>query len=228
MTPRLLVSVRDVDEALAAADAGADFIDLKEPSAGALGALSPARIAVIVDVLRARDPARTLSATTGDWPPGHHEGLLGCVGVVASCGVDYVKVGIAPGRTAPRLVRALAATGVPVVPVLLADAGVDERALDAALSHEAFPAVMLDLAEKRAGSLFDRVDTRSLGRFVRAVQRSGRLAGVAGALRLADLPAIRDLAPDFAGFRSAVCAGSRTGTLDGARVRQLREQLRDR
>nr|WP_231497814.1 (5-formylfuran-3-yl)methyl phosphate synthase [Methylibium sp. T29-B] len=34
---RLLVSVRNVEEALAAAAAGVDFIDLKEPSAGALG-----------------------------------------------------------------------------------------------------------------------------------------------------------------------------------------------
>jgi hypothetical protein len=38
---KMLVSVRDIDEALAAAQAGADFIDLKDPAAGALGGLAP-------------------------------------------------------------------------------------------------------------------------------------------------------------------------------------------
>ena len=42
---RLLVSVRDEAEARAAAWAGADFIDAKDPAEGALGALAPARIA---------------------------------------------------------------------------------------------------------------------------------------------------------------------------------------
>lgn len=222
---RLLVSVRDVDEALAAAGAGAHLIDLKEPSAGALGALSPARIARIAGVLRQAHPGTPVSATTGDWPAGPNAGLLACVAAVAACGVDYVKVGVAPGRTAAALVGALAASGARVVPVLLADAGVDERALDAVLSHESFPAVMLDLADKRGGSLFDRVPMLALGRFVRAVQRSGRLAGVAGALQASDLPALGALAPDFAGFRSAVCRGDRTGTLDAARVRELRTCL---
>ena len=36
---RLLVSVRSADEALVAARGGVDFIDAKEPSRGALGAL---------------------------------------------------------------------------------------------------------------------------------------------------------------------------------------------
>ena len=37
---RLLVSVKNVEEALAALTGGADFIDAKDPAAGALGAVS--------------------------------------------------------------------------------------------------------------------------------------------------------------------------------------------
>ena len=37
---RMLVSVRDVAEAQEALRAGVDFIDLKEPAAGALGGLA--------------------------------------------------------------------------------------------------------------------------------------------------------------------------------------------
>ncbi|RZK86999.1 MAG: hypothetical protein EOO66_20930, partial [Methylobacterium sp.] len=37
--PRLLVSVRDADEAVMATRAGADLVDAKDPVRGALGAL---------------------------------------------------------------------------------------------------------------------------------------------------------------------------------------------
>ena len=44
---------------------------------------------------------------------------------------------------------------------------------------------------------------------------------LAGALQLADWPALRALNPDFAGFRSAVCAGDRAGALDPTRLDAL-------
>jgi uncharacterized protein (UPF0264 family) len=51
------------------------------------------------------------------------------------------------------------------------------------------------------------------------------LCGLAGALRLQDVPALQRLRPGYAGFRSAVCAGERAGALDPARVRALRQAL---
>jgi len=58
--------------------------------------------------------------------------------------------------------------------------------------------------------------------FVQCAKARATLVGLAGALRLADLPRLRVLRPDFAGFRSAVCAGSRAGELDVERLRALR------
>jgi (5-formylfuran-3-yl)methyl phosphate synthase len=59
---RLLASVRDEAEALAAAHAGADVIDLKEPGEGALGAVPVATIARVVALLRDAAPGRRISA----------------------------------------------------------------------------------------------------------------------------------------------------------------------
>jgi uncharacterized protein (UPF0264 family) len=112
-----------------------------------------------------------------------------------------------------------------LVPVLIADDGIDPALVVAALDEQAFPAVMLDTADKRGGSLLQRVSARALAGFVQAVQGRGRLAGLAGALRVADLPALQALAPDFAGFRSAVCDGDRAGALDPRRVADLRTRL---
>lgn len=219
---RLLVSVRSVDEALAAAAAGADFIDLKEPSAGALGALPLATARAVVAALRQGPGGPLISATVGDFAPGAIAPVLERVAQTAACGVDYVKVGIAPG--ACDLLIALARCDAAIVPVLIADAGIDAATLARALQGP-FPALMLDTQDKRGGSLLARLDDATLRGFVARCRAAGKLAGLAGALREDDLPRLRGLAPDFAGFRSAVCSGPRTAALDPARVRALREQL---
>lgn len=220
---KLLVSVRDVDEALQAAEAGADFIDLKEPRAGALGALPPATIRAVVAALRQRHPGRLISATVGDFAPDVVDDVLERVDLTAACGVDYVKVGLAPGAQA--LLAQLARRREAIVPVFIADAGLD-AALVSAACEGPFPALMLDTADKLGGSLLDRVEDALLQRFVRQVRRHGKLSGLAGALRAADLARLQALSPDFAGFRSAVCDGARTGALDAARVERLATALR--
>ncbi len=222
---RLLVSVRSVEEALAAAGAGADLIDLKEPRDGALGAVAPAAILPIVDALRKHDPLQVVSATIGDLPGERLADIVEAVHAVADCGVDYVKVGVERGPAAKPLLQALAKCDAQVVPVFIADRGIDMNLVKLAHSLP-FPALGLDTADKSGGSLFDRVDEDSLRRFVQQTRRAGRLAAVAGALRFDHLGQLWRLGADIAGFRTAVCAGDRTGDLDPALVRELASRLR--
>lgn len=223
--PRLLVSVRDVREALDAARAGVDLIDLKEPRDGALGGLPPATIATVVRALRAAGHAQPVSATIGDWPAQARAAILERVAAVAAAGVDIVKVGIEPGPQAPALLDALAGVPATLVPVFLADAGLD-AALVAQACHGPFPALMLDTAAKRGGTLLDLLDASALRGFTAQVQRAGRGAGLAGALRREQLGTLRALGADFVGFRSAVCEGDRGGALVPARVQALVAALR--
>lgn len=226
MTTRmqLLVSVRNEAEALLSAEGGADFIDLKEPRDGALGGLPVATIRAIVQTLRGRDIALPISATIGDVAMHEADLIAARVEAVGACEVDYVKVGIAPSLQAAAVLDRLAASRHAVVPVFIADAGLDFE-LIARACRLGFPALMADTADKRAGSLFACVAAAELQRFVATVREAGKLVGLAGALRLPDLPALRRLAPDFAGFRSAVCAGDRASALDGQKVRGLAELL---
>ena len=221
---RMLVSVRDVPEALLAAHGGADFIDLKEPREGALGGLATATIAAIVQALRDRGCTLAISATIGDLPMRDLDAILERVDAVAHCGVDYVKVGIERDPCASAVLDALAASGHAVVPVFIADKGLDAEAVEHACALK-FPGLMVDTADKLAGSLFDVLSDASLRRFVAMVRASGALVGLAGALRQPQLGALRALNPDFAGFRSAVCAGDRSGALDLQRLRTLASAL---
>lgn len=242
--PRLLVSVRDAAEALQAAAAGVDLIDAKEPADGALGAVPAATLRELVAALRAAGHAQPVSATVGDGPFDEAE-LEARVRATAACGVQWVKVGAGPdearsvvalGRLQARLraeQAAAEAAGRPrplpawrgLVPVLLADAGLDSCRLNAAL-RGGFPAVMLDTADKRGGSLLARRPAAELQAFVQAVQAGGAWAGLAGSLRLDELPALRGFGTDLLGFRGAACGGERSGRLDAGRLAALRAALR--
>ena len=57
-SPGLLVSVRSAAEAITALEAGADVIDVKEPSRGALGAADCETIAAVVRAVAGRAPLR--------------------------------------------------------------------------------------------------------------------------------------------------------------------------
>ena len=233
---RMLVSVRSVAEALVAAEGGAGFIDLKEPNFGALGGLPVETITAVVAALRERRIALPVSATIGDLPMSELAAIVARVRAVAACGVDYVKVGIERTPQALAVLDALAAmaspgtsgtsgtSGTPIVPVFIADHGLD----DAHVAHACalrFAGLMVDTADKTAGSVFDVLRIDALQRFIGQARASGALAGMAGALRLAHVSAVRALAPDFAGFRSAVCAGDRRGVLDLTLLRELAEAM---
>lgn len=222
---RLLVSVRSVEEALCVADGGADFIDLKEPARGALGGLPAGTIRDIVAALRTQGSTLPVSATIGDVPMHELDDILARVATVGGCGVDIVKVGIERSPAAGAVLRALAAGGRPLVPVFIADRGLDERAVSLALSL-GFAGVMVDTADKRAGSLFEALPVEAVQRFVAMAREAGVMVGVAGALRREQAPLIAQLRPDFAGFRSAVCAGERSAALDAQRLRELVAAMR--
>jgi (5-formylfuran-3-yl)methyl phosphate synthase len=224
---RLLASVRDVDEALTAAAAGADFIDLKEPRAGALGGLPPTHIGPIVTALRRAHPGLPISATIGDHAARELQRIEALVMAVGECGVDYVKVGIAGDDPLAQqaLLRQLAAAAWSVVPVFIADRGLPFAAVDAACELP-FAALMADTEDKRVGSLFDCLPPVVLARFVTQARRAGKLVGLSGALRAHHVPSLGVLAPDFAGFRGALCDGGRSGTLVAEKLRQMRQALR--
>jgi len=101
----LLASVRSSEEALDAAQAGAELIDLKEPGSGALGDVSLPEIARIVAMLRATYPVKPISATIGDVATEEIDEITERVIEVSNTGVDYVKVGVTPGAAARRCLR---------------------------------------------------------------------------------------------------------------------------
>lgn len=220
----LLASVRSQDEALDAARAGAELIDLKEPRDGALGGLPAGEIERIAREIRACFPVKPISATIGDVPSDSLGLIADRVQAVADAGVDYVKVGVTQGPSAHACLDLLASLPAAVVPVLLCDAGADDRLVEHAASL-GFVGVMFDTLGKDGRTLFDHVDEATLARWLHVVSCRGAMTGLAGSLDWPQLKTLRELAPDFAGFRTALCADGRSARLDPQRVTQWVDAL---
>lgn len=218
---RLLVSARDAAEALVALSAGADVIDLKEPREGALGMVAVAELRRAVEAVGRRRP---VSATTGDALPDDPAAVLAAATAVAATGVDYVKVGLFPGPGRRALIETLGlglASETRLVAVLFADHGFD-AGLIAPLADAGFHGLVVDTAGKRAGRLPDFLGAAELADIVAACRRAGLFCGLAGSVRIDDIPALAALAPELIGVRGAATAGpDRTAPLDAGRVAAL-------
>jgi uncharacterized protein (UPF0264 family) len=227
---KLLVSVVDAGEACAAATAGAEIIDVKNPAEGSLGAPSPGVIAAI----RAAVPeALPVSAAIGDMPNLPGTAALAALGAAHS-GAAFVKVGLWGASTEAEAVALLrtvrdAAPDAVVVAGAYADA---RRVASAPLAPELLPRVaraagvdvcLLDTAVKDGRGLLDWLAPDALTTLVAEAHELGLTIALAGALRADDLPVVGSTGADIVGVRSAACADDRrTGSLDPTRVRALR------
>lgn len=220
----LLASVRSAEEAFDAAGAGADLIDLKEPLEGALGGVSIDNIWRIARTLRSRYPVKPISATIGDLPPDALDAIAARVDEVGETGVDFVKVGVVPGPHARDCLTRIAGLHANVLPVLLCDDGVDAELVEHAISL-GFAGIVFDTAGKTGRTLLDCIDRATLARYIATIRASGAMACIAGSLGWTQLDAIRALAPDVAGFRTALCENGRTSRLDPRRVAQWADAL---
>jgi uncharacterized protein (UPF0264 family) len=227
---RLLVSVRDAHEAQLALAGGADLIDVKEPSAGSLGAAEPATIAAVLDSVAGRVP---VSAALGE--------LFGD----ASSRVDprrldprvrFAKVGLAGAarradwREVWRAALGQLPSGVASVAVVYADwqkiNAPSPGELLAATAELGCAAVLVDTFDKSAGHLLDHWPAADLIAFLDEVRRNGRLAVVGGSVTAKLVPTIAAFRPDYIAVRGAVCSGERTAALDAERVADFAGILR--
>ena len=219
---RLLASVRNLTEARLALSGGADLLDFKEPSHGALGAVA---LSALRGMRPALGPGVTLSATIGDRPMDP-PGVIRAVVQTAATGVDYVKVGFFPDGDWDRCLDALATigTGTAIVAVLFADRYVPPRALLQSVRAAGLRGAMLDTADKLHG-LRRHLDDRQLAGFVDNCRDLGLLCGLAGSLSIEDIAPLLALSPDYLGFRGALCGGERRAQLDPACLAAVRARI---
>jgi uncharacterized protein (UPF0264 family) len=228
---RLLVSVRNGEEAAAAVAGGADIIDAKDPVTGALGAVS---LDVVRTIYATVAGARPVSAALGDADDDAQ--IRHAVRDYAAAGATFVKIGFAgvssSARAAALITAAMrgAADRSGVIAVAYADAdragSLEPRLIIDAASRAGAAGVLLDTADKHGPGLRALMTAASLTRWVMAAHDANLLVALAGTLAVDDLEFVRQAGADIAGVRGAACVGGRTGQVAAERVRRLQSALR--
>ena len=218
----MLASVLSADEAEIALRHGADVIDLKDPRAGALGALDlEAAGRAIVAVAR----RRSVSATLGD-PPYEAVALAARARALAAMGVDTLKMAV-DGSVLEELAETLAglARETALVGMVFADEAPDFAVLEK-LARLGFKGAMLDTRAKGRGRLIDHLDVVKLEDFCARCRKNGLFAGLAGSLEAPDVPRLLLVRPEVLGFRGALCRGhERGGQIDPQAVDLIRDLI---
>ena len=228
--PQLLVSVRSAAEVEDALSGGADWIDLKEPNAGALAAVDVSTAAAVVEQL---DHRRPLSAALGELRDGLPDETLALLHIQ---GISVVKLGLAACRRLDRwqerwlnVAQQAAAQGKQLVPVIYADwrtaAAPSPTELFTLAQAAACEYLLIDTYNKSAGSLLEHFSPAELQELLSRYDDCGIKPVVAGSLTvdlISQLPLerIRMLA-----VRGAICRSDRTTNVDVRRVEVFRQAM---
>lgn len=231
----VLVSPKNLSEAIEAIEGGADIIDVKNPAEGSLGANFPWVISEVAKL--AKKHGKEVSATTGDMPYKPGTASLAALGA-AVAGADYVKVGLYGIRNEFEA-RDIISGVVKAVKdydeskkVVIAGYG-DHYRINA-ISPLELPeitaecgadVVMVDTAIKDGSSIFDHMSFEALQGFVSSARENGLLCAIAGNLGWGHLEVLKKLSPDIIGVRTIVCEKGRESQIKKELVRKLKMRV---
>jgi (5-formylfuran-3-yl)methyl phosphate synthase len=228
---RLLVSVRNAEEARSACDAGADLIDIKEPSRGPLGMADATVIAAVAAAVRGRCPVSAALGELSEHGTSRRRANAPICAVVRS--LAFVKIGLA--NAAPNWQEELSRVSASLAParsvaVAYADgsrvaAPPVKAVLEWALARCA-AGLLLDTAIKDGTGLFDFLTEADLRRLAARCRGAGLFIALAGSLSGPSFARALALEPDIVAVRGAACAGgARGGKVDADRIVRLRQLI---
>lgn len=230
--PRLLVSVRNVEESLAAVAGGCNILDIKEPLHGPLGMASRDTIAELIEHHRRAAWHVPLSAALGelvDW-----EMPVECS---LPAGLQFAKLGLSGCAAVPdwpqhwlAVRRELGNGSMRWIAVAYADS---QAALAPSACEIAQAAIdtdcaglLIDTFDKSGGMLLDHISVAQLHDLAKLLRKAELFLAVAGSLRAEVLPALESLAPEVIGIRGSACRESnRSAAIDREAVASFKQAL---
>ncbi|MCO6047994.1 (5-formylfuran-3-yl)methyl phosphate synthase [Aeoliella sp. ICT_H6.2] len=227
---KLLVSVRNAAEATEAMAGGADWIDVKQPAAGALGMPKCSDLADVVVRVAGQLPVSTALGELCEFSDSQR--LAG----IPWPGISWAKVGLSGcgilADWAARLctLRNELPASTSLVAVVYADRATSnapepEEVLRVA-SELGLRALLVDTFDKTAGGLFNWFSPARLEELFAAAHRQGMIAVAAGSLRPAQMPLAMDAGADVIAVRGAACLDQRrTAPVCRHQVQRLRTAI---
>ena len=250
----LLVSVRDAHEARLCLQYVVDILDLKEPSAGALGTVPDLVIEQIQQLATTitSEQRPKLSFALGelvDWDFRNCPRLLDRYDSDQIAGISYVKIGLAGahqlGDWRARWCELFCDLPENIQPVVVGyfdrlprasegwmgtEAVADDRCpsveqlIDFAKEQPQVSTILLDTCDKQ-NNLFASVDDQRLQEIITAASSAGLACVVAGSVDIDSLQRVINAGASMVGVRGAVCDGDRNGELSEQKLIEFRGRL---
>lgn len=226
---QLLISVTSIEEARIALENGADIIDLKDPAAGALGALPISLVKSVVNYVNTQPVAdrRLTSATIGDLPM-LPDLIVERVVQLFDTKVNFIKIGFFESTSYQPCLEALqniVQSGAKLIAVLFAENTYPADLVEA-IKEAGFIGVMLDTAKKNGLTFMDYYSEEQRKAFAQKVIENNLSFGLAGSLKLQHVVIAKEINPTYMGFRGGVCdANQRELALDAEKIRAICKTL---
>lgn len=239
---QLLISVTNVDEARIAMENGADFIDLKDPSDGALGALDIHEVSKITTYV---NHTKLVSATIGNITFNRSvdtDIALARIRALVLANVDIIKIGFFDSQVinnrqknikecelSTKLLKAMQSMclskTVKFIAVLFAENTYHKHFINGLLEN-GFEGLMIDTMVKNGQSAIHFNHDEQFKEIADCAQAKGCWFGVAGSLQPQDITLLKYLNPTYIGFRGAACEGNeRKKEISSLRVQALRKLM---
>ena len=218
----LLISVRSKNEAetVLSACPGLDILDIKEPSAGALGAATPQTWQEI-GALRLHDTSLSIAlGDLNDVPVNELNNL--------PVNARYAKVGLANQQgllwiQAWRAIRVLVPASTELVGVIYADHAAanapNPTEIVQQLSVEGCMTFLIDTYEKNGTHLFDHLNDEQF-ETLKSIAPQATFV-IAGSLTEDTISRAKQLQAEYIGVRGAICENSRDGGVNADLSRQI-------
>ena len=232
--PQLLASVRNAIEAALAAQAGADWIDLKNPLAGSLGM---AESVDIIDSLQVLNGSKPVSIALGELCELQSLDYLDDLPLaeivrvkVGLAGTAYQGVWLPEWRSQWQRLKDRLPTSTELVAAHYADwqtcnAPTAEQTVKAA-AQIGCTALLIDTFEKCGECLLDHYRPADLATIAKQSKDRNLEFVAAGSLQLQHVRAVVQAGADVVALRGALCEGSqRTGRLSPRRVSEFKQLL---
>ena len=225
--PKLLVSVRADDEAEAALAGGADWIDLKEPTVGPLGAVELSTARQVAALLAGRRPLSAALGELVDVQPAYAQQWL------EIADVHYVKVGLAHCRENEhwrdewRKVEAqVQRGGKSLVAVVYADwqlaAAPNPAQVLALAARSSCQYLLVDTYHKQGPGTLECLGSPFLEQLLDQARQQSLRTVLAGGLTPDSCRSIPWHLLDMVAVRGAVCTAGRTGRVQQHLVAAMR------
>lgn len=238
--PRLLVSVRSVDEASSAIRGGAEILDVKEPAHGSLGMADiqvirdiANRVAIFGEELRSAPPISVALGELHEWMEQGDLPALPPEVVFAKLGLSRLN---SHGRWPSDWLRVrekfnehrdqpLRWVGVAYADSQAAQAPSIDEVIGEAVDSRCV-GLLIDTFTKRGPTLLDLILPAELEKIAGRCHSAGLFFAVAGRLSLSDLQKLSDITADVLAIRSAACVASdRESQVESSRVAAFRQAM---